>query len=383
MNKALRIKILLAIDSFFFLLELITGYAVHSLALIADSFHMFNDILSLVVALWAVRVAKKRSSGSFTYGFQRAEILGALVNGVFLLALCVTICLEAIQRFVEVPEVQNPKLILFVGFWGLVSNIAGLFLFHEHGHSHGGGGHSHGAGDDEESHSHSHGHSNSPTANILLPEDVVQREEDRLLSAHQQYGSISHAEHCHSRPKDSDPKSKRSMNMEGVWLHVLGDALGNVGVMLTALFIWKTDYWWRFYADPFISLVITCIIFNSALPLCKRAGRVLLQATPSSIDAREVYQDIASLPGVADIHDLHIWQLNEELTVATLHVSISDSPTRFPAIAKEIQRCFAGWNVHSITIQPEFQQSDSHGLHQCESFGNLPTGGLNAPMSPT
>lgn len=99
-------------------------------------------------------------SNKYSYGWQRAEILGALINGVFLLALCFSIFLEAIQRMFEGPEVSNPQVVVIVGSLGLLSNIIGLFLFHEHGHGH--GGHSHG-------HSHSHdakaeeGHANAVT----------------------------------------------------------------------------------------------------------------------------------------------------------------------------------------------------------------------------
>ncbi|KAF6008337.1 hypothetical protein HII13_004122 [Brettanomyces bruxellensis] len=127
----------MTLDTVFFLLEIIIGYLVNSLALIADSFHMLNDIISLSVALWAVNVAKNRvADAKFTYGWLRAEILGALVNGVFLVALCFTIFIEAIQRFIQPPVITNPKLILFVGTIGLISNIVGLFLFHDTEHSH-------------------------------------------------------------------------------------------------------------------------------------------------------------------------------------------------------------------------------------------------------
>src|ERR1700712_5676823 len=105
---------------------------------------MLNDVLSLCVGLWAVRVANSGSTKTYTYGWQRAETLVALVNGVFLVALCLSIFLEAIQRFVEPQEVTNPKLVLIVGCFGLASNVLGLFLFHDHGHSHGdANGHTH------------------------------------------------------------------------------------------------------------------------------------------------------------------------------------------------------------------------------------------------
>ena len=68
LSKSTRIKILLSIDGSFFFLELIIGYAVHSLALVADSFHMLNDVLSLCVGLWAVNVAGNKRSTMYTYG---------------------------------------------------------------------------------------------------------------------------------------------------------------------------------------------------------------------------------------------------------------------------------------------------------------------------
>lgn len=87
-GKEIRIGALLTLDTVFFVIEITIGYMSHSLALIADSFHMLNDIFSLLVALWAVSVAKNRGpDAKYTYGWKRAEILGALVNAVFLIAL--------------------------------------------------------------------------------------------------------------------------------------------------------------------------------------------------------------------------------------------------------------------------------------------------------
>lgn len=73
---------------------------------------------------------------------------------------------------------------------------------------------------------------------------------------HQGHGHGSHAGHAHG-----------SMNMRALLLHVLGDALGNVGVIATGLVIWLTTWEYKYYCDPVISLIITVIIFSSALPL--------------------------------------------------------------------------------------------------------------------
>ncbi|QLL34734.1 hypothetical protein HG536_0H01090 [Torulaspora globosa] len=363
-GKEIRICSLLALDTVFFLLELIIGYMSHSLALIADSFHMLNDIISLLVALWAVNVAKNRNAdASYTYGWKRAEILGALVNAVFLVALCFTILIEAFQRLISPPEIENPKLVMYVGIAGLLSNFVGLVLFHDHGHSHG---HSHGAGGDEhdvetQTHSHSHfynatngveesnGSIDSNNGNIreVWPQSVVERISFEGTALLQKRDSDS---------KNGATKNKKvkSLNMHGVFLHVLGDALGNVGVIVAALFIWKTDYSWRFYSDPVVSLVITLIIFSSAIPLSRKCCRILLQATPSSISADAVQRDILSISGVRSVHDFHIWNLTESFFIASLHVQIDASPDRFSDIAKSIRSIFHSYGIHSATVQPEF-----------------------------
>lgn len=402
-GKEIRIISLLILDTVFFLIEVIIGYAVHSLALIADSFHMLNDIFSLIVALWAVRVStQKDADAKYTYGWKRAEILGALINAVFLLALCFSILIEAIQRLISPAIITNPKLILYVGTAGLISNIVGLFLFHEHGHSHGGGsdhGHSHGSESDEES-----------SVGAVLPENVVNNYTERtsLLKkkkstvyshepaqqndyhatlngteedeehdiSHEQGHTHSHgdAEAGNSHSKAGSKKKTKSLNMHGVFLHVLGDALGNVGVILTALFIWKTDFSWKYYTDPLISLVITAIIFSSALPLCRRASRILLQATPSTISADSVQDDILKVDGVVSVHDFHIWNLTEDIFIASLHVEVDASPETFLVIASSIRAALHNYGIHSATVQPEFIGKDSISTEAYEQFTKIAGG---------
>ncbi|KAL6452468.1 ZRC1 Zinc/cadmium resistance protein [Candida maltosa Xu316] len=410
-NKEIRIVALLILDTVFFLLEAIIGYTVHSLALIADSFHMLNDIISLIIALWAVRVKNtKPADGKYTYGWQRAEILGALINAVFLLALCFTIIMDAIQRFFEPQEISNPKLILIVGIAGLLSNGVGLVLFHEHGHSHSHGGshesglsHSHShtdaaATEDEEEtvgaevnentsllhQSHSMGSSPSEVFDYL-PDNVVERYHKASIS-----GPVPEHEEINASTGHNDTGKKKfkkkSMNMEGVFLHVLGDALGNIGVIITGLVVWKTDYSWRFLADPFTSLFITLIILNSALPLVRKASRILLQSAPPYIDAHVIVEQIKKLPLIKNVHDFHVWNLNEDILIATLHIELnpncevnlplppvtngdgtnSSSDDEFPsqidrklflAAVHQVREVLLRYGINSVTIQPEFQTS--------------------------
>jgi len=152
--------------------------------------------------------------------------------------------------------------------------------------------------------------------------------------------------------------------MRGVFLHVFGDALGNIGVIGTALFIWLTPYSWRFYADPVISLVITVIILCSALPLCRAASRILLQAVPTGLNVDDIKADILSLKGIIGCHHLHVWQLSDTKMVASLHVRVSldikgELSEEYMELARQIRRCLHGYGIHSSTIQPEFWCQDA------------------------
>ncbi|KAL9007935.1 MAG: hypothetical protein Q9173_006889 [Seirophora scorigena] len=523
-SKSTRIMILLGIDFAFFLLELSVGFGVHSLALVADSFHMLNDVLSLCVGLWAVRVANEKSSSKmYTYGWQRAETLGALVNGVFLVALCLSIFLDAIQRFVEPQVVSNPGLVLIVGCAGLLSNVLGLFLFHEHGHSHGGHGHEHAHGKDdalaaaEDGHSHSvltdrDGHTDTvanQSGNVadVLPQNTIAgwpksakapslsngsarkkswffsksdedattatsstspisarksmsstarqhrrhtsgsrsrffspdeiqihpasfrngiikagrlkdiesssseteeneevlvdeeepTEDEPLLSPHKSNGvakgglgaagkpkSHDHSEHKHNQPKTESKggHSHGDLNMRGVFLHSMGDALGNIGVIGSALIIWLTSWPGRYYADPAISLAITIIILGSAIPLCQAASRILLQAVPAGISVDDIKADIEDLSGVVSCHHLHVWQLSDTKKVASLHIQVEfdfkdEGSARYMKLARAIRRCLHEHGIHSSTIQPEFCLDSSHrhtSGHSSEDEGHVSGG---------
>ncbi|KAH7344959.1 cation efflux protein [Rhizoctonia solani] len=472
LSRTARIKILLAIDTAFFFVELIVGYAVGSLALVADSFHMLNDVLSLVVALYAIKLSASGASAKYSYGWHRAEILAALINGVFLLALCFSIFMEAIERFFSTPEISNPKLVVIVGSLGLASNILGLFLFHEHGHDHGAekGENTAKAAPAKpalnatestpllvpsasasssssqastprpraDSNSSMIGHPAHTRAALVAAGEEVMRSQARPVRQRKKtdddsvvrsapvagpfaasrgiYAQMAAGEaggrmdvvvdpstvlsddecedpmgdnegpHAHGHPvtpytydhddhdhEHNDDHSHShghghshghshghghghgSMNMRALVLHVLGDALGNVGVIATGLIIWQSDWAFKYYCDPIISLVITVIIFSSALPLVKSTSSILLQAVPPSLSLPHLRRALNKTKGVLAVHELHVWQLSEAKSVASVHVRVA-RPMEFMAIAARVRGVLHAFGVHSSTIQPEYAE---------------------------
>ena len=134
-TKTQSIVLMLCLTFLFFFVELLVGHITKSNALLADAFHMLSDIVSLVIGLIAIRMSKKTSPRN-TYGWVRAEVLGSLINSVFLLALCFSIIIEAINRFVEPEKLVKIDLMLIVGGIGLLINLIGVFIFGLHSHSH-------------------------------------------------------------------------------------------------------------------------------------------------------------------------------------------------------------------------------------------------------
>ena len=180
--------------------------------------------------------------------------------------------------------------------------------------------------------------------------------------------NLGHEGHKHAQPKKQGQKGHKhgDLNMRGIFLHVLGDALGNIGVMGSALIIGLTDYSWRFYSDPVISLIITFIILGSAIPLCLAASRILLQAVPEHISIDDIRHDIQTIEGVLSCHSLHVWQLSEGKIVASLHIEVDydfegEGSAQYMRLANKIIECLHAYGIHSSTIQPEFCLDKDHG----------------------
>jgi cobalt-zinc-cadmium efflux system protein len=119
-----------AITAVFTVVELVGGWLSGSLALLSDAGHMFTDTLALVLSLAAVRIALRPADKEKTYGFMRAEILAALVNGATLVIISVLIFYEAVGRILHPPRVDAP-LMLLVATAGLAANAVGVYLLRD------------------------------------------------------------------------------------------------------------------------------------------------------------------------------------------------------------------------------------------------------------
>lgn len=130
-SRKTRLTVIICISFLFFAAEISAGFYTHSLSLIADAFHYLNDLIGFIVALVAVHVTERKTSPQdLSFGWARAQLLGAFFNGAFLFALGVSILLQSIERFISVQRVDNPKIVLIVGCVGLTLNIISAAFLH-------------------------------------------------------------------------------------------------------------------------------------------------------------------------------------------------------------------------------------------------------------
>ena len=139
-----------------------------------------------------------------------------------------------------------------------------------------------------------------------------------------------------------------NLNVHGVWLHVMADALGSVGAIVSGLCV---TLWGWHRADSVASLIIASLVLYSAWRLLQEAVAVLMQAVPRGVDLADVETALASVPGVAAVHDLHIWSLTRERAVMSAHLTLHGEADRGAVMSEVRRRLHDDFDVHHSTIQ--------------------------------
>lgn len=140
------------------------------------------------------------------------------------------------------------------------------------------------------------------------------------------------------------------LNVKGAFLHMAADTLVSVGVVIAALIIKFTDWFWL---DPVISLVIALVIFIGTWGLLKDSLNLSLDAVPKSIDLAEVERYLRAQPTVKDLHDLHVWALSTTDNALTVHIcrdTLSDNNQFLQALDHGLMERF-GLNHNTIQIE--------------------------------
>lgn len=265
----------LVVSSVLCVAEFVGGWWTNSLALLSDAAHMLTDVGALALTLFALWIGSRPASERKTYGWYRAEILAALVNGVVLSVLTVFIVLEAWRRLVA-PEPVEARGMLAVATLGLAVNVFVAMRLHEHQH--------------------------------------------------------------------------RSLNLRGAYLHVLSDLLGSVGAIAAAAVMLATGW---MGVDPLVSLAIAALILVASWTLVREAVDVLMEAVPPHVDLELLAQRLRAVPGVDEVHDLHVWTLTTGRYALSAH-AVSREPGGDDRLLDGLTEvCLREFRIEHVTIQIE------------------------------
>lgn len=306
-----RIFQFLCLNLAFMGVQLVWGVWTNSLGLISDAIHMFFDCAAIFMGLIASVMGTWKTDQNFPYGYQRVETLSGFANGVFLVLISVFIVFEAVQRIIEPPVMGEITQLLIVSTLGLAVNLFGMFAMghhHHHGHSHSHG-HDHG-------HDHGHGH--------------------------------SHCDHDHGHGHGHD--HGHSHNMFGLYLHVMADTLGSVGVIISTILI-RYFHWTGF--DPIASLFIAVMIIASVIPLVVESGRILCLdlGVPLSESIHAALAKLHEIPGVAGYSAPRFWSLDGGTMIGSI-VRLTTVPRFIANLCSTSTFCPIPWRALSRSPIP-------------------------------
>eukprot|EP00123_Amoebidium_parasiticum_P021371 comp6607_c0_seq1/m.2380 comp6607_c0_seq1/g.2380 ORF comp6607_c0_seq1/g.2380 comp6607_c0_seq1/m.2380 type:complete len:476 (-) comp6607_c0_seq1:68-1495(-) len=371
--------------------EIVGGYLSGSLAILTDAAHLLSDLAGFLISLFALWLAQRPASHNLTFGYHRAEIIGAMVSVLVIWIVTAVLVYEAVNRVIT-PETVNGKVMSITAAAGLLANIVMLYVLgHSHGHGPGGGhGHSHGSpsashdggepigenvsmrgaqnlhrrntngnGSDRENHvhdddascaesGHGHGHSHGNAKNA--------RNADKNAHGHGHSHGVSGPGH----------KRRKNINLRSAYLHVVGDFIQSIGVLIAGIVILIKPEW--HIVDPLCTFLFSFLVMATTFNLTREAMHVLMEGTPRGIDAAEVKASLEKIPGVLFAHDLHIWSLTIGKAALAVHLSVETEDRRH--VLLQAQHVLADeWGIVHTTIQLESPEHDTHCVAANEGPG--------------
>jgi cobalt-zinc-cadmium efflux system protein len=156
--------------------------------------------------------------------------------------------------------------------------------------------------------------------------------------------------------------ARDDLNIRSAFWHMLADAWVSLGVMISGGVMIMTGWW---FLDPLVSLFVVMAILKGAWPLFKESLEVLLESTPPGISASQVAAVIESIPGVKNVHDLHIWAVEPRLVMLTCHVQVEgdDSALTDMLLSSIRSRIAKDFGIHHLTIQMETSCCHAVAVH--------------------
>jgi zinc transporter 2 len=341
----------------------------------SDAAHLLSDILGFIISIFSIYISQRKANSQMSYGYHRAEVIGALVSVNIIWGLTIWLFYEATLRVITSEPVDG-FIMLITAVLGFVFNIImGLILSYQgidhqmHGHSH----------DEDEGHGHSHG------AEGHSHELVDKKEEEKGLlvngkkqEAHAHAHDEKDPNHAHSHDvkkaatpaktsgnhgHSHDEDEEENINIRAALIHVIGDAIQNLGVVIAGIIIYYQPTW--SIADPICTYVFSVIVLFTTIRIMKQCISVLMEEAPIKMDIDQLKLDFEKIEGVIECHDLHVWALSHSKLSLSCHLT---SSTPQASLTHALNLCRNKYKIKHCTIQVEESDGtnicdDDHGIH--------------------
>ncbi|KAF9667070.1 hypothetical protein SADUNF_Sadunf16G0294600 [Salix dunnii] len=316
--------------------EIAGGIKANSLAILTDAAHLLSDVAAFAISLFSIWASGWEATPRRTYGYFRIEILGALISIQMIWLLAGILVYEAIVRLIhETGEVEG-ALMFAVATVGLLVNIGMALMLSGATHSHY---HHEGSYENNDEHHHTRG------------EDLA----EPLLSTHTEVDN---------KTRGSKQKKQRNINVQGAYLHVLGDSIQSVGVMIGGAIIWYKPEWK--IIDLICTLVFSVIVLGTTIGMIRNILEVLMESTPREIDATRLEKGLCEMDEVVAIHELHIWAITVGKFLLACHVMIKPDADADMAICEAEGKAPRPACISSIPISiAAFKTKGGTGLLEC------------------
>ena len=301
----------------FMTIEIIGGYLANSIAIMSDAAHLLSDLLGFLISIISIYISRKVAKNKMSYGYHRAEIIGALVSIVLIWALTLWLLYEATLRIIT-PPVVDGFIMIIIALIGFTFNvIMGIVLTKS------GVAHSHGLKKCDHDHDHEHDHAHEHEHGDDSDEEV--------------------ALHC----EEEEPKNT-NVNLRASFIHILGDAIQNIGVLIAGVIIYFAPRY--SIVDPICTYIFSVIVGFTTINVLKDCIFVLMEGSPVDIDIEQLEKDLEEIKGVKEIHDLHVWSLSIGKMSLSCHICCDNPQKTLKRAKKMIQKKY---KIDHITIQVE------------------------------
>lgn len=362
-NNKGPIKKLLVVSAVCFLFmvgEIVGGLLANSIAIMTDAAHLLSDLTGFAISVISLYISQRPATNSMSFGFHRAEIIGAIISVALIWGLTIWLVVEAVDRIVNPVEV-NGLIMMITAVFGFVCNIVMFKFLHSHGHSHGGQGCSHGHGHGAENgHSHEHDHGKKHDHDHKHKENKHDEDKKKHHGSHLKAKELKMTVHKTNEAEVAQAKHEENVNVRAAMLHVIGDMIQSIGVIIASIIVYCQPTW--DIADPLCTLMFSVIVVSTTGPIIKQCAQVLMEGTPLHVSTASLEADLAKIDGVYEVHDLHVWSLSVGKLSLSVHLT-SEDPSK--ALFEATQLCKTKYGILHTTIQVELPESNLISSFSC------------------